>query len=120
MNLFEPLKRIGDNTQRAAMILAIDNIIAPPAPGIEQPRPLAGLRVKQLGGHGKGFRTERDRIAGVSDQFRSSSYRRDLGRGGVSLLHSLTMPTLGPSRKQEGSHGHKSPAFMAKIVVCGT
>ena len=77
--------------QRAAVILVVGQIIAAPAPGIEQPDPLPRRRIEQAAGHGKALRAAHDRLAGV-----------------------------GKERCAVRQQTHKSLVFIAKIGVCGS
>jgi hypothetical protein len=82
------------------MVLRIGYVIAPSAPGIEQPDPFARGRIEQVAGGGEAFRSAPDRLPGVGDE-------------GVS--HAAVVKSSGLA-----TFRHKSAAFIAKIGVCGT
>ena len=91
----EAFGEIGLVAELAAHLLIVGNVVRPPAPGVEQPRALAGLAVEQARGGGEALRAALDRQPGVLDQRGAS--------GGIDR------------------HGeaYSSSAFMRKIGVCG-
>src|SRR5690606_10727587 len=54
--------------QPSAVVLAIGDVVAAPAPGIEQPGPFARAAIEKPAGKGEALAPARDRAAGFLDQ----------------------------------------------------
>ena len=96
--------------QRAALVLIVRDIVAPAAPGIEQPCPLARPLVEQLGRGGEALRAFLDRLPGL----------RHHGRA-IATAARLDGRVPHETRGYEGTLGaQRSEAFMLKIGVWGS